>query len=736
HAGNGVTEWQFNNEFKLPTDKDGSEIYTQYTDAGGNVYYTASVTYPQALAAPANIPTAKNKMFKQWSEEAGSSVAFTGFDKKDYIVSNLDLYATWLEFPVVTFNYSDNLGTDYGWTDNDDEYYTVGTNYTATAFVEVTGTGLNPTYGKVKRPSDPYKKVGNVKYALDYWAYNGAEFDFNTLVSGNITLTAVYSTPVYSFDFACFSFKEGKSTDPVVGAEFTLKAVGMQDRVISKATVDNNYLMFNNSTGYYSIDFLLPDKEYTLTQTNASVDGFENLAGEITFTLDENGSIQNATYSGSETDLIDFEKTNNNVITTYNKVWKYDLTIEFQYLFYGVQQGTIRTITTSELAAAGFGPYYYGDYFDNDDVINMDELFTPTGDPYDKCEHIAWDPGDIFSFTGSDRTPTVRIIKSTPPQDKPFTGVAGITLDPSKMSIENITVPVKGSMSFYISSKDITAETEVSLNGFSLPVQTTINAKVFKGESARYYYLIAGGEISSFKIGDLIRAGSTNEKYVPETGDAAVAFVVDLADTDGAVLAPAATEYSVSTETSGVDHNIYINFIKPDVVGADKASANTTDVITFSGIKIPSGLFENTSSVALYAVMYDDQGKIFNLPAGFEMYASVGGGSTLYVNRTVVKLGTMQTVADTSINVEILLAPLGLLEGMYTIKLFVATIGANSIGTVEYLVADSGLVSVNERDIYRVNSNTNVYSMGGQAEIEITLAFCSNAPAISGSIRA
>jgi hypothetical protein len=149
------------------------------------------------------------------------------------------------------------------------------------------------------------------------------------------------------------------------------------------------------------------------------------------------------------------------------------------------------------------------------------------------------------------------------------------------------------------------------------------------------------------------------------------------------------------------------------------------------GVNIPAGLYSADKQLALYGVA--NKGNVVcNLPGGLTMKAEISSGegsevksdSILFANKLVLPIGLMSDVAGKYIDVAIPLEHAELLFGTYTVEIFVTTYDNKSLGSVDYLVASSDSINVNEGDKAIFNgNNSSVFSLNENNQADINIAF-------------
>ncbi len=206
---------------------------------GGSPVTTQSLMSGASASLPAN-PTKDGFIFAGWYLEGSD----TAWDFSTIVNENITLKAKWTPIYTVAFN-------SEGGTSIDIQFIVAGQHVTCPA---------NPTKGK---------------FVFRYWAYNGREWNFETdTVEGNMTLTAIYYSPVYiSFNTGCDTVIERQELS--YGARISLPT----------ASLSKPHYVFNSWT-YMGTEWNFETPVYENIELTAS---WEFIGAIIT--LDTNGGI-------------------------------------------------------------------------------------------------------------------------------------------------------------------------------------------------------------------------------------------------------------------------------------------------------------------------------------------------------------------------------------------------------------------------------------------------------------
>ena len=175
-----------------------------------NMPSNTTVGYGDRISRPSNNPTAIGYTFDNWYTAAsGGSV----FDFNNPITTPATIYAHWLRNYTVSFAAGAGSG--------------------------VSGMPSSQTVASGRKVNEPSAPTRN-GYTFVGWYYNGSEFDFNTPITGSITLTAQWSqnttTVTYRSNIAATNMPSQRNVN--VGSRITRPAV---TPVAEGYTFDNWY---------------------------------------------------------------------------------------------------------------------------------------------------------------------------------------------------------------------------------------------------------------------------------------------------------------------------------------------------------------------------------------------------------------------------------------------------------------------------------------------------------------
>ena len=138
-------------------------------NGGAGSYDTVKVIKGEKFTKPLVSPVKNNYVFKYWGVKANNGGDITEYDFNKGVEKDLTLYAVYEENPkvIVSFDLQGGLGTFY-------------------SLYVYTGN-------KAIKPTNVPKKHG---FIFEYWSaeVNGSQYDFQSVVSQNITFYAVYRT--------------------------------------------------------------------------------------------------------------------------------------------------------------------------------------------------------------------------------------------------------------------------------------------------------------------------------------------------------------------------------------------------------------------------------------------------------------------------------------------------------------------------------------------------------------
>ena len=223
----------------------------KFNTNGGNSISDQTIDYKGKVTKP-NDPEKEGYKFLGWEYNGNT------YDFDTEITSDITLTAIWKKYYTVSFDLDDGTGSinsvnvvegnklekpsdpekeGYiftGWTLNGN-IYDFDTKITSDITLKATwkkcytvsfdldgGEGLNNIKvaegSKLEKPSDPVK----VGYTFMGWTLNGSAYDFDTILTSNITLTATWKKNIYtieavrvdalSLDYKLFVYKDGVQT--------------------------------------------------------------------------------------------------------------------------------------------------------------------------------------------------------------------------------------------------------------------------------------------------------------------------------------------------------------------------------------------------------------------------------------------------------------------------------------------------------------------------------------------
>lgn len=306
-----------------------------FNSSGGSSVDSQVVNYNGKIIAP-NAPTKDNYDFLYWTESNNEEFDFDTLVTKDIV-----LVAVWGEL-YYTVTYDSNFGNEippvkvlstqtveiptnpvrigyvflywtldneqfiFGelltsditlvaqWTEFSDDavYYTI-------TFITNQGTTIDPIEviegGLVTKPTDPTRE----NYDFSKWTKNGIEFNFNTRIGENITLTATWiiHTRTVTFDYG-----EGSYVAPQI--------VDLFSRATSVSPTRNNYLFL-----YWELDGEKYNFSTTVTEDITLVAVWEEIIRyEVSFNSDGGSDVETQLIISGYTAYIPYVPTKDNYV--------------------------------------------------------------------------------------------------------------------------------------------------------------------------------------------------------------------------------------------------------------------------------------------------------------------------------------------------------------------------------------------------------------------------------------
>lgn len=324
---------------------DVTYTVTYDTDGGSNVE-SAVVSFDELITVPTK-PVKENYVFLYWSLD-GEQFHFTTF-----LTSDIELVAVWKEA-------------------EDAVYYTV-------SFNSASGSTV-PSQQVVDGGLATFEESTRLNYDFVCWTYNNVEFDFNTIITGNISLVAKWEIHKFSVTF-----------DSNGGSYVSTQTIDMFSKASYQTTTRYDYLFLYWESNGEEFNFntqIVEDVELVAV--------WEKIVRfEVVFNTDGGSSVDTQSIIKGYTASIPYNPTKENFVFAYwmNNGVQYDFTsqvlenIELEAHWISEEEITVTFDTDG------------GSHIDTVFVTNLSYLIAPSSPTKENHDFIYWElDGQQFDF--------------------------------------------------------------------------------------------------------------------------------------------------------------------------------------------------------------------------------------------------------------------------------------------------------------------------------------------------